>query len=118
MMNLRSELEIEIVASGVVGMLVLATWLFFRRDSKGEQSLFEKMCEPHEETHVPPTLIPHAWASHDKRDSDVSIRNPAPDPAAFDTKRLTAFEQLNVKSQKKGEPYPDLGMLLVSKKDN
>ena len=108
----------KVVACGLVGMLALGTWLFLRRDSKGEQSLSEKMCEPYEETPTPPTLIPHAWVSHDKRDSDVSIHNPAPDPAALDTKRLTAFEQLKVKSQKKGEPYPDLGLLLMSKIDN
>ena len=98
MMNLSSGLEMEIVASGLVGMLALATWLFFRRDSKGEPSLFEKMYEPHEETHALPTLLPHAWGSLRKRGLDVVIRIPAPDHAVLDTKRLTAFELVNVKS--------------------
>lgn len=97
-MGLSSELEMEIVASGVVGMLALGTWLFLRRDSKGEPSLFEKICEPYEETPTPPTLIPHAWVSHDKRGSDVSIHNPAPGLTILDTTRLTAFELVNVKS--------------------
>ncbi len=108
----------KVVACGLVGMLALGTWLFFRHDSKGEQSLFEKMKEPYEETHAPPILIPHARASLRKRGSDVVHRIPAPDHIVLDTKRLVAFEPVNVKSYKEGEPSPDLGLLLVSKKDN
>jgi hypothetical protein len=103
MMDLSSGVEMEIVAGGVVGMLALGTWLFFRHDSKEEPSLFEQMRAPHDETHVPPTLIPHAWASLHKRGLDGVLRIPAHDHAVLDTKRLTAFKRLNVKSLKKGE---------------
>ena len=49
MMDMNSGLETEIVATGVVAMLGMAVWLFFRRETNGEKSLFSKMMAPNDD---------------------------------------------------------------------
>ena len=48
-MELSAGLETGIGATAVVAMLSMAVWLFFRRDSNVEKSLFLKMCEPYDD---------------------------------------------------------------------
>ncbi len=46
MIDLNTELETVMVATGVGVMLCMAVWLFFRQESDGVQSLFLKMIDP------------------------------------------------------------------------
>ena len=49
MMELNTGLETGIVATGLVCMLGMAVWLFFRSDSIGEKSLYLEMMSPHDD---------------------------------------------------------------------
>ena len=60
-MELNTGLETGMVSTGLVVMLGMAVWLFFRGDSNGEQSLFLKMMAPNDDElekglSVPPFL--------------------------------------------------------------
>jgi CheY-like chemotaxis protein len=48
MMDMNSGLETEIVATGLVAMLGMAVWLFFRDEQNGEKGLFSKMMAPYD----------------------------------------------------------------------
>ena len=48
-MELSAGVETGMVATGVVAMLGMAVWLFFRDEPKGEKSLFSKLRVPDEE---------------------------------------------------------------------
>ena len=48
-MELNSGLETGMVTIGVVAMLSILVWLFFRVEQNGEKSLFLKMMEPYDE---------------------------------------------------------------------
>ena len=48
-MELNTGLETGVVAIGLVVMLGMAVWLFFRRDSNGEQSLFLTLMSPNDD---------------------------------------------------------------------
>jgi two-component system chemotaxis response regulator CheY len=47
-MDMNSGLETEIVATGLVAMLGMAVWLFFRDEQNGEKGLFSKMMAPYD----------------------------------------------------------------------
>ena len=49
MMELNTGLETGIVAIGLIIMLGMAMWLFFRSDSLGEKSLYSEMTSPHDD---------------------------------------------------------------------
>ena len=48
-MELNSGLEIGVLATGLIAMLVMAVWLFFRVEPNGEKSLYLKMMAPYDD---------------------------------------------------------------------
>lgn len=63
MIDLNTELETAMATTSLVIMLCMAVWLFFRRESDGEKSLYLKMIEPYDDEIGQPSSIPRLLPS-------------------------------------------------------